>query len=57
MPSAWPAPVSAKMKALLAIAAAVTRSGRTVTTGHAAGAQRLLSHGYLPPPADPGGEG
>ena len=96
------APVSAKLKALLAIAAAVTRSGRAVTDGHvaqaraagatdaeihdtvliaatfcmfnryvdglattapddpavyAAGAQRLITQGYLPPPAEPGREG
>jgi uncharacterized peroxidase-related enzyme len=96
------APVSAKLKALLAIAAAVARSGRAVTTGHvararaagvkdleihdtvliaaafcmfnryvdglattapddpgvyAAGAQRLISQGYLPPPAEPGHDG
>jgi uncharacterized peroxidase-related enzyme len=96
------APVPAKLKALLAIAAAVTRSGRAVTAGHvaaargagasdveihdtvliaaafcmfnryvdglattapddpaayAAGAQRLITHGYLPPPADPGRDG
>jgi uncharacterized peroxidase-related enzyme len=95
------APVSAKLKALLAIAAAVARSGRAVTTEHvtrartagatdleihdtvliaaafcmfnryvdglaatepddpgayAAGAQRLISQGYLPP-ADPGRDG
>ena len=92
------APVSAKLKALLAIAAAVQRSGRDVTAGlvaqaraagatdlevhdtvliaaafcmmnryvdglatiapedpavYAAGAQRLISQGYLPPPAEP----
>ena len=96
------APVSAKLKALLAIAAAVARSGRAVTAGYiaqaraagatdveihdtvliaatfcmfnryvnglatiapddpavyAAGAQRLVTQGYLPPPADPGREG
>ena len=96
------APVSAKLKALLAIAAAVARSGRAVTTEHvdrartagatdleihdtvliaatfcmfnryvdglattepddpgvyAVGAQRLISQGYLPPPADPGRDG
>jgi uncharacterized peroxidase-related enzyme len=96
------APVSAKLKALLAIAAAVARSGRAVTTEHvarartagatdleihdtvliaatfcmfnryvdglattepddprvyAAGAQRLISQGYLPPPADLGRDG
>jgi uncharacterized peroxidase-related enzyme len=96
------APVSAKLKALLAIAAAVARSGRAVTAGHvaqareagatdveihdtvliaatfcmfnryvdglattapddpavyAAGAQRLITQGYLPPPAEPGREG
>jgi alkylhydroperoxidase family enzyme len=93
------APVSAKLKALLAIAAAVAQSGRAVTTEHiagaraagatdmeihdtvliaaafcmfnryvdglatiapedpalyAAGAQRLVNQGYLPPSADPG---
>jgi uncharacterized peroxidase-related enzyme len=93
------APVSAKLKALLAVAAAVARSGRAVTADHlaqargagatdfeihdtvliaamfcmfnryvdglgttapddpavyAAGAQRLVTQGYLPPPADPG---
>jgi uncharacterized peroxidase-related enzyme len=93
------APVSAKLKALLAIAEAVVRSGRAVTAEHvaqaraagatdveihdtvliaatfcmfnryvdglativpddpavyAAGAQRLVTQGYLPPPADPG---
>jgi uncharacterized peroxidase-related enzyme len=96
------APVSAKVKALLAIAAAVQQSGRAVTAGHvararaagatdaeihdtvliaavfcmfnryvdglattapddpavyAAGAHRLLTQGYLPPPADSGPEG
>ena len=95
------APVSAKLKALLAIAAAVQRSGSDVTadlvararaTGatdleihdtvliaaafcmmnryvdglatiapgdpalYAAGAQRLISQGYLPPSAEPGGQ-
>jgi uncharacterized peroxidase-related enzyme len=95
------APVSAKLKALLAIAAAVAQGGRAVTAAHvesaraagatdleihdtvliaamfcmynryvdglatiapddpaayAAGAQRLLAQGYLPPPADPGHE-
>jgi Carboxymuconolactone decarboxylase family len=94
--------VSAKLKALLAIAAAVARSGRAVTAGHvaqareagatdveihdtvliaatfcmfnryvdglataapddpavyAAGAQRLITQGYLPPSAEPGREG
>ena len=94
--------VSAKLKALLAVAAAVARSGRAVTAGHvawargagasdveihdtvliaamfcmfnryvdglattvpddpavyAAGAQRLVTQGYLPPPAAPGREG
>jgi uncharacterized peroxidase-related enzyme len=93
------APVSAKLKALLAIAAAVQQGGRAVTAEHvesaraagatdleihdtvliaamfcmfnryvdglatiapddpavyAAGAQRLIAQGYLPPPADPG---
>jgi AhpD family alkylhydroperoxidase len=33
------APVSAKLKALLAIAAAVARSGRAVTAGHVAQAR------------------
>lgn len=96
------APVSAKLKALLTIAAAVARSGRAVTgenvaqaraagstdveihdtvliaatfcmfnryvdglattapddpAAYAAGAQRLVTQGYLPPPADPGHEG
>jgi len=96
------APVSAKLKALLAIAEAVARSGRAVTGGdvarargagatdveihdtvliaaafcmfnryvdglattapddpavYAAGAQRLVTQGYLPPPAEPGREG
>jgi uncharacterized peroxidase-related enzyme len=96
------APVSAKLKALLTIAAAVCHSGHAVTTGHvaqaraagatdveihdtvliaatfcmfnryvdglatiapddpaayAAGAQRLVAQGYLPPPADPGPHG
>jgi uncharacterized peroxidase-related enzyme len=96
------APVSAKLKALLTIAAAVRRSGLAVTAEHvaqaraagatdveihdtvliaamfcmlnryvdglatvapddpvvyAAGAQRLVTNGYLPPPADPGHEG
>jgi uncharacterized peroxidase-related enzyme len=96
------APVSAKLKALLTIAAAVARSGRAVTSEdvarargagateveihdtvliaatfcmfnryvdglattvpddpavYAAGAQRLVTQGYLPPPADPGREG
>jgi uncharacterized peroxidase-related enzyme len=95
------APVSAKLKALLTIAAAVACSGRAVTAGHvahardagatdveihdavliaatfcmfnryvdglattapddpamyAAGAQRLVTQGYLPPPPDPGRE-
>jgi len=95
------APVSAKVKALLAVAAAVARSGRAVTAGHvaqarsagasdveihdtvliaatfcmfnryvdglattapddpaayAAGAQRLVAQGYLPPSPDPGRE-
>ena len=95
------APVSAKLKALLTIAAAVARSGRAVTAGHvaqargagatdveihdtvliaaafcmfnryvdglatitpddpgvyAAGAHRLVTQGYLLPPADPGRE-
>jgi len=95
------APVSAKLKALLAIAAAVARSGRAVTAGHVAqargagasdveihdavliaatfcmfnryvdglattapddpaaytaGAQRLVTQGYLPPSPDPGRE-
>jgi uncharacterized peroxidase-related enzyme len=95
------APVSAKLKALLAIAAAVGQSGRAVTAEHvesargagatdleihdtvliaamfcmvnryvdglatvtpddpavyAAGAQRLVAQGYLPPPADPGSQ-
>lgn len=92
------APVSAKLKALLVIAAAVRDSGHAVTAGliaharaagatdaeihdtvliaavfcmfnryvdglgttvpddpalYAAGAQRLITHGYLPPPTDP----
>lgn len=92
------APVPAKLKALLEIAAAVRDSGHAVTAGHvararavgatdaeihdtvlvaaafcmfnryvdglattapddpglyAAGARRLIAHGYLPPPADP----
>ena len=96
------APVPAKLKALLAIAAAVRESGRAVTTEqvagaraagatdveihdtvliaavfcmfnryvdglattapddpalYAAGAQRLVTQGYVAPPADPGGEG
>jgi AhpD family alkylhydroperoxidase len=96
------APVSTKLKALLAIAAAVARGGRDVTAEHvaearaagatdveihdtvliaamfcmfnryvdglatiapddpavyAAGAQRLVTHGYVAPPADPGREG
>jgi uncharacterized peroxidase-related enzyme len=96
------APVSTKLKALLAMAAAVARGGRAVTAEHvaqaraagatdveihdtvliaamfcmfnryvdglatiapddpavyAAGAQRLVTHGYLAPPADPGREG
>jgi uncharacterized peroxidase-related enzyme len=96
------APVSAKLKALLAVAAAVALSGRAVTAGHiakaraagatdveihdtvliaatfcmfnryvdglattapddpavyAAGAQRLVNRGYLPPPPEPGREG
>jgi uncharacterized peroxidase-related enzyme len=96
------APVSAKLKALLTIAAAVAHSGRDVTAEHvadartagatdveihdtvliaaafcmfnryvdglatiapedpalyAAGAQRLVKHGYLAPPADPGHPG
>ena len=96
------APVTAKLKALLAIAAAVQRSGSAVTAEHvasaraegatdleihdtvliaamfcmfnryvdglatiapddpavyAAGAQRLIAHGYVPPSADPGREG
>jgi uncharacterized peroxidase-related enzyme len=96
------APVSAKLKALLAIAAAVCHSGHAVTSEHvaqaraagatdveihdtvliaatfcmfnryvdglatvapddpaayAAGAQRLVAQGYLPPPADPGPQG
>jgi uncharacterized peroxidase-related enzyme len=96
------APVSTKLKALLAIAAAAAGGGRAVTAEHvaqaraagatdveihdtvliaamfcmfnryvdglatiapddpavyAAGAQRLVTHGYLPPPADPGREG
>ena len=95
------APVPAKLKALLALAAAVADSGRAVTAGlvaaaraagatdveihdtvliaavfcmfnryvdglattapddpalYAAGAQRLITHGYVPPPADPGRE-
>jgi alkylhydroperoxidase family enzyme len=95
------AQVSAKLKALLAIAAAVQHSGLSVTAGlvadaraaeatdleihdtvliaaafammnryvdglatiapedpavYAAGAQRLISQGYLPPPAEPGGQ-
>jgi uncharacterized peroxidase-related enzyme len=93
------APVTAKLKALLAVAAAVGDSGHAVTSGHieearaagatdleihdtvliaavfcmfnryvdglataapddpavyAAGARRLVAHGYLPPPTDPG---
>jgi uncharacterized peroxidase-related enzyme len=93
------APVSAKLKALLAIASAVRDSGRAVSAGqvaaaraagatdveihdtvliaaafcmfnryvdglattapedpalYAAGAQRLVAQGYIPPPADPG---
>jgi uncharacterized peroxidase-related enzyme len=96
------APVSVKLKALLAIAAAVARSGHAVTADHlarargagatdleihdtvliaamfcmfnryvdgldttapddpavyAAGAQRLVRQGYLPPQADPGRAG
>ena len=96
------ASVSAKLKALLAIAAAVARGGHAVTAGHvaaaraagasdveihdtvliaavfcmfnryvdglattapddpaayAAGAHRLITHGYLPPPAGPDHEG
>ncbi|MGC1285563.1 MAG: peroxidase-related enzyme [Streptosporangiaceae bacterium] len=96
------APVSTKLQALLAIAAAVARSGRSVTAEHvaqaraagatdveihdtvliaamfcmfnryvdglatiapddpamyAAGAQRLVTHGYLAPAADPGRKG
>ena len=96
------APVSAKLKTLLPIAAAVARSGHAVTNDHvararaagatdveihdtvliaatfcmfnryvdgldttapddpavyAAGAQRLVTQGYLPPPADPGRAG
>jgi uncharacterized peroxidase-related enzyme len=96
------APVTAKLKALLAIAAAVQQSGSAVTAEHAAsaraegatdleihdtvliaamfcmfnryvdglatiapddpavyaaGAQRLIAHGYVPPSADPGREG
>jgi uncharacterized peroxidase-related enzyme len=96
------APVSAKLKTLLTIAAAVARSGHAVTNDHvararaagatdaeihdtvliaatfcmfnryvdgldttapddpavyAAGAQRLVTQGYLPPPADPGRAG
>lgn len=96
------APVSAKLKALLAISAALACSGRAVTTEHvaqartagatdleihdtvliaaafcmfnryvdglgttapdnpavyAAGAQRFVTQGYLPPPADPGHQG
>jgi uncharacterized peroxidase-related enzyme len=96
------APVTAKLKALLAIAAAVQQSGSAVTAEHvagaraegatdleihdtvliaamfcmfnryvdglatiapddpavyAAGAQRLIAHGYGPPSADPGREG
>jgi uncharacterized peroxidase-related enzyme len=81
------APVPAKLKALLAIAAAARAAGATdveihdtvliaaafcmfnryvdglATTApddpaaYAAGAQRLVTHGYLPPPADPGREG
>ena len=95
------APVSAKLKALLAIAAAVRHSGHAVTEAHvsearaagatdleihdtvliaaafcmfnryvdglatfapddpalyAAGAERLIIHGYLPPPANPSRE-
>ena len=95
------APVPAKLKALLTIAAAVQQSGRAVTAEHvararaggatdleihdtvliaatfcmfnryvdglatiapddpavyAAGAQRLVTHGYRPPPAEPGRE-
>ena len=96
------APVSAKLKALLQIAAAVRDNGHAVTAGHiacaratgatdveihdtvliaamfcmfnryvdglatiapddpalyAAGAQRLIAYGYLPPPADPAHHG
>jgi uncharacterized peroxidase-related enzyme len=96
------APVTAKLKALLAIAAAVQQSGSAVTAEHvagarvegatdleihdtvliaamfcmfnryvdglatiaphdpavyAAGAQRLIAHGYVAPSADPGREG
>ena len=96
------APVPAKLKALLAIAAAVCDSGRAVTAEqvaqargagatdveihdtvliaavfcmfnryvdglattapddpalYAAGAQRLVAHGYVAPPADPGSQG
>jgi uncharacterized peroxidase-related enzyme len=96
------APVSAKLKTLLTIAAAIARSGHAVTNDHiaqaraagatdaeihdtvliaaafcmfnryvdgldttapddpavyAAGAQRLVTQGYLPPPADPGRAG
>ena len=96
------APVSAKLKALLQIAAAVRDNGHAVTAEHiaharttgatdveihdtvliaamfcmfnryvdglatiapndpalyAAGAQRLIAHGYLPPPADPAHHG
>jgi alkylhydroperoxidase family enzyme len=96
------APVSAKLKALLAIAAAVRHSGHAVTEAHAAqaraagatdleihdtvliaaafcmfnryvdglatmapddpalyaaGAERLIKHGYVPPPGDRSGEG
>lgn len=96
------APVSAKLKALLAIAAAVAQGGHAVTPGqvararavgatdveihdtvliaatfcmfnryvdglatiapndpaaYAAGAQRLVTQGYLPPSADPGLQG
>jgi hypothetical protein len=70
------APVSAKLKTLLAIAAAVRQSGLSVSAAafcmfnryvdglatiapedpavYAAGAQRLIKQGYLPPPAEPG---
>jgi uncharacterized peroxidase-related enzyme len=96
------APVSAKLKALLQIAAAVRDNGHAVTAGHVAhartagatdleihdtiliaamfcmvnryvdglattapsdpafytaGAQRLIAHGYLPPPSDPAQHG
>jgi uncharacterized peroxidase-related enzyme len=96
------APVSAKLKALLEVAAAVRDSGHAVTSRHiegaraagatdleihdtvliaavfcmfnryvdglatvapddpalyAAGARRLVTQGYLPPPADPGHQG